>query len=292
MEFFSSYKEAFQYAFETQSFAVAHLYKLHRNLNIDTLGCFKLFYFASGDKKFNIGDKIYDCNAGDLFLIPVNEYHYFSNFQETDNHERTVCFIYPEYVKECSSDVTNLADCFLKVETDKAHKYTLNKEEQKHFLYHMTKLSESTSYGQELLDKSNFTKMMLWINQLAQKHSSTGQNVATLDIDASSHGNEQIDFLKSYIHEHITDDLTTEVLANLLYLSPTYLCRLFKQTTGTTLHKYITAQRITLAKGLLAEGKSVTDTCSACGFHDYSNFLKAFTKTVGISPKKYAQLAK
>ena len=292
MEFFQSYKEAFQSAFENRSFAVAHLYKLHRNLNIDTLGCFKLFYFASGDKKFNIGEKVYDCNPGDLFLIPVNEYHYFSNFQETDNHERLVCFIYPDYIKDCSSEPTNLADCFLKVEADKAHKYTLTKEEQKHFLYYWTKLSESASYGQELLDKSNFTKLLLFLNQMLHKYAEQANPIVSEDMEHAQHSNQQIDFLKSYIHEHITEDLTTETLANLLYLSPTYLCRLFKQTTGTTLHKYITAQRITLAKGLLAEGMSVTDTCTACGFHDYSNFLKAFTKTVGISPKKYAQLAK
>jgi len=292
MEFYHSYKEAFQSSFESQSFAVAHLYKLHRNLNIDTLGCFKLFYFASSDKKFNIGEKIYDCNAGDLFFIPVNEYHYFSNFQETDNHERIVCFIYPEYLKNCSSQTTNLCNCFTSVELSGAHKISLNNEEQKHFLYHMTKLSETNAYGQDLLDKSNFTKFLLFLNQIYEKHFQKESGENTLSSNVVKQSNKQIDFLKAYIHEHITESLSTELLAGLLYLSPTYLCRLFKETTGTTLHKYITAQRITLAKGLLAEGISVTDTCNACGFNDYSNFLKAFTKTVGISPKKYAQLSK
>ena len=125
-----------------------------------------------------------------------------------------------------------------------------------------------------------------------QKHSSKESDARVFTKALPKQSHKQIDFLKSYIHEHITETLTTEALAGLLYLSPTYLCRLFKETTGTTLHKYITAQRITLAKGLLAEGMSVTDTCSACGFNDYSNFLKAFSKTVGISPKKYAQLSK
>ena len=36
-------------------------------------------------------------------------------------------------------------------------------------------------------------------------------------------------------------------------------------------------------------GYSVTEACEMCGFNDYSNYLKAFTKAVGISPKKYAQ---
>ena len=72
------------------------------------------------------------------------------------------------------------------------------------------------------------------------------------------------------------------------YLSSSYLCRIFKDETGTTINRYITAKRISRAKALLAEGYSVTETCGMCGFQDYSNFLKAFTKAVGISPKKYA----
>jgi AraC-like DNA-binding protein len=33
----------------------------------------------------------------------------------------------------------------------------------------------------------------------------------------------------------------------------------------------------------------VTEAYEKSGFTDYSNFFKAFTKAVGISPKKYAQ---
>ena len=40
---------------------------------------------------------------------------------------------------------------------------------------------------------------------------------------------------------------------------------------------------------VVAEGIGVSEVCERCGFSDYSNFLKAFTKSVGISPKKYSQ---
>ena len=72
------------------------------------------------------------------------------------------------------------------------------------------------------------------------------------------------------------------------YLSSSYLCRIFKDSTGTTINQYITAKRISRAKVLLAEGHPVAEDSSLCGFGDYSNFLKAFTKIVGISPSKYA----
>lgn len=72
-------------------------------------------------------------------------------------------------------------------------------------------------------------------------------------------------------------------------MSTSYLCRIFKEATGTTINKYITAKRITLSKSLLDQGYSVSEACEVCGFNDYSNYLRAFTKAVGISPKKYAQ---
>ena len=59
-----------------------------------------------------------------------------------------------------------------------------------------------------------------------------------------------------------------------------------------TINKYITAKRIAHAKDHLIQGYSVSEACEKCGFNDYSNFLKAFTKAVGITPGKYAQIHK
>ena len=89
--------------------------------------------------------------------------------------------------------------------------------------------------------------------------------------------------------EDAIENLTLEELSAHFFLSSSYLCRIFKATTGTTINKYITAKRITLSKSLLDQGCSVLEACEACGFNDYSNYLRAFTKAVGISPKKYAQ---
>ena len=72
-------------------------------------------------------------------------------------------------------------------------------------------------------------------------------------------------------------------------MSESYICRIFKSATGTTINKYINARRISIAKALLSDGANVTEAYEKSGFSDYSNFFKAFTKAVGISPKKYAQ---
>ena len=99
----------------------------------------------------------------------------------------------------------------------------------------------------------------------------------------------QVDEILSYINTHIQDDLSLDRLSPHFYLSTSYICRIFKAATGTTINKYITAKRITLSKSLLSQGYSVNEACETCGFNDYSNYLKAFTRAVGVSPKKYAQ---
>ena len=39
------------------------------------------------------------------------------------------------------------------------------------------------------------------------------------------------------------------------------------------------------------ENGNVMEAFERSGFTDYSNFFKAFTKAVGVSPKKYASLS-
>jgi AraC-like DNA-binding protein len=42
-----------------------------------------------------------------------------------------------------------------------------------------------------------------------------------------------------------------------------------------------------MARELLRENKQITEVCNLCGFGDYSNFIRAFKKEFGMSPKKY-----
>jgi YesN/AraC family two-component response regulator len=99
---------------------------------------------------------------------------------------------------------------------------------------------------------------------------------------------KQVNTLMEYINANINAPITLQQLSDTFFLSKSFICRIFKQSTGTTVNKYLTGRRISIAKALLSEGVSVNDVCERCGFMDYSTFLKAFTKTVGVSPKKYA----
>jgi len=119
---------------------------------------------------------------------------------------------------------------------------------------------------------------------LQHQDDNTSSSVNTLNLH-----NKTVAEVLSYLDTHITEDLSINRLAEHFFLSPSYLCKTFKNITGTTIHKYITAQRITLAKDYLSEGHPIIEVGAMCGFNDYNAFLKAFSKEVGISPKKYSQ---
>ena len=282
MKEYSSCKSAIQSCIENKSFAVAHLYNDEKPMDMHIHDCYEIYYSISGGKQFLIDNRFYDIQPGDIFFINQYESHYLSQIDQAV-HERIVLSIYPDFLKSLSSDVTDLNNCFHHRGSDISHKLHLTEEDQNRFRYFVHKLTGFTGFGADLEEKAVFTELMVFLNRIFYNKSS-----ADLLISDSAAYHTQVDDILTFINQNIDSQLSIDDLSGHFYLSSSYLCRIFKAATGTTINKYITAKRITVAKYLLSTGYSVTETCELCGFNDYSNFLKAFTKAVGISPKKYA----
>ncbi len=96
---------------------------------------------------------------------------------------------------------------------------------------------------------------------------------------------------KEYIAEHLDEEITTNILAEELHLSPTHLSRLFRQHTGFSPYDYVIAVRISKAKEyLLTTDKSITDIAYLTGFNSQANFIYCFKNHEGISPGKFRKL--
>jgi len=97
-----------------------------------------------------------------------------------------------------------------------------------------------------------------------------------------------VEEVKQYIHDHIGDDLTRNSLAEVIYLNPDYLARVFKKETGVSLGSYITQSRIAAAKHLLETTTlSIYAVGKKVGYANYSYFSKLFKQDVGLSPNEY-----
>lgn len=283
MKELNSCKAAMQNCIDRKYFAVAHLYKDEKAMDMHIHDCYEVYYSISGGKQFLINNKLYPIEPGDLFVINQYESHYLTQIDQTV-HERIVLSIHPDFIRRMSSEQTNLDYCFQERSDGFSHRLQLNKEQQKRFLYYINKLISSNDYGSDLIEKAVFIELFIMINSICISHMKSPIE------ESPTTYNAQVDQILSYINNNISQTISIADLAARFYISESYICRIFKSNTGTTINKYITARRISIAKSLLAEGIGVTEVCERCGFNDYSNFLKAFSKSVGISPKKYAQI--
>ena len=94
--------------------------------------------------------------------------------------------------------------------------------------------------------------------------------------------------ITAYIEEHLAERISLATLAQLVSLSPFYLCRAFKQSFGMPPHRYHISRRIECAKALLAKpAPSMTDIGLTVGYNETSSFSAAFRRATGFTPTDY-----
>lgn len=94
--------------------------------------------------------------------------------------------------------------------------------------------------------------------------------------------------VEQYIREHISEPLRVEELAQMYYISPTHLSRLFRKKHRMSVIEYIIEQKLQLAKSLLENpAYTVSMVSSSVGYTNYSYFTKIFKKAFGVSPSEY-----
>lgn len=282
MKEFTSCKDAIESCISRKYFAVAHLYQEEKPMNMHIHDCYEVYYSISGGRQFLIDNRLYAIKPGDVFLINNYESHYLTQI-DSMVHERIVLSIHPDLVRFLSTPATDLNYCFSYREAEFSHRISLDKEQQQRFLYYIYKITSPSGFGTDVLERNALSELLLLLNKVFYTH--CRREMEEEDYKYS----RQVDEILEYINQNISGSITIAHLSGQFFLSESYICRIFKAATGTTINKYITARRITIAKTLLAEGKTVNEVCEDSGFHDYSNFLKSFTKAVGISPKKYSQ---
>lgn len=101
----------------------------------------------------------------------------------------------------------------------------------------------------------------------------------------------QLRRLTDFVDDHISDRLTIEQVASVVRMSPGYLSRSFKATTGTTYSEFVLAARIELAKRLLlTTDTQISEIALACGLTDQSHLTRLFKRRVGLPPGAWRRL--
>ncbi len=93
---------------------------------------------------------------------------------------------------------------------------------------------------------------------------------------------------KTFIHEHLAEQMSLETVATAVNVSPFHFCKLFKRATGLTFTDFVNRARVEKAKRLLLRpGARITEIAYDVGFQSLSHFNRSFRRIADESPSEF-----
>lgn len=234
--------------------------------SLHTHNVYELLYIVSGDITHIIEDRKYKLEKGDLILIRPLHYH-FIQIDSTTTYERyNILFdIEKNHLETAESlpktiEVISLADdpiienLFSKL--DLYHK-NCNQNTFQTLIFHL--LSE----------------LFIYLKIFTQS-----QKVQSSDIS------ELLSKAISYINDNLHLPLSVSNIAEHLFVSESYLFRMFQKELHQTPKKYIGDKKMFIAQKMLNEGEKPLVVCEKCGFGDYTTFYRNYVAFFGFPPSK------
>lgn len=223
---------------------------------------YEIFMFLEGDSKYVIEDNTYPLKKDDIIIIRKNKMHRI--FHNTSSiYHRIVLMISPEFFK--AKNCREYEDVFLDASNDKGSKIDAEAVHESGLFDAIERLKKYSDNFKNLytpLCDAVITEILYIINK-------------AVSFSAPERGNHHINKIISHINSSFTQKITLDELSEKFFISKYHLCRLFKQSTGLTVHDYIKNKRILLAEELISKGHSMTEAAALSGFSDYAAFYRA-----------------
>lgn len=260
---FSSEKYGLSYAHKATK---CSKYPLHSHSG------YEILILLDGTVDYFIEGTVYSLEPMDIVVIRHDEMHQIKNLNG-ENYERIVI---------------NIEPAFFKMTGTQAYANILNERVS----------GEKNLIEASVIKRSNIADILKRIENYISEGESADLVIRCALIEflhticglkRSDRGEIKNIMLKNvllYINENLTEKISLDTLSEKFYVSKSHLCRVFKGTTGLTMHQYITSKRLLKAHILVQEGMTLSEASLQSGFSDYSLFYKAYKKEFGSSPKK------
>lgn len=221
----------------------------------------EIFFFISGDAEVVSEYGTRKLSPFTTVVIPKDTFHSFVVYGDEADYSR--CVLNFESVSELDEIISTKLKNFF-ITTD---------ENIKELFIKMQGIEDSalSRIEREILLKALFAEILIALNEYEP-----------LSFDSlTSKFTKQI---VEYIDQNIQKPLSTKNLADVLYISESYLAHIFKKELRISIHKYILEKRLILANSKIKNGTPAMKAAIECGFRDYSGFYKQYKKMFGLSP--------
>lgn len=250
----------------------------------------EICYVCSGSGYHLVDNRHYKVYKGDLFVINFNVSHTFYKENESDNLSTYNIVLKPEFLDSNLIDFNEfnsftLSYLFKNILTENMIKedLRLNAEEQEDFdrlIGDIYKEYSQQQIGYMNIIRAHIIELISKIIRAASYKSMTDNlfNKNAIII------NEAI----KYLQQNYSKGFSLNEFAIKSFFSKNYFCKLFKETTGMSMSRYMQTLRIDKACKLLeTTDKKIVDIAFEVGFSDYKSFNQIFKKIKGKRPNNY-----
>ena len=235
--------------------------------------CFRLLFVIRSDSMLSLGGRLYSLDTGSVLILPPGagaSLVYGTHCEYTEISVLTAAEDPLQMKAQLERLARGLSHIRLSAAKTEAFQATL------------IRLSELRATGR---DRGRAAYARLY-DLIADLVSETRQAIgpAVFETKGSSRLVREI---KAYLDLHFTRHITLGDLANRFYVSPSHLCRVFKEETGRRPFAYINDLRIERAVSLLKAGQRSGSTGDACGYRTDQHFIKEFRARMGTTPGRF-----
>ncbi|MCX7708448.1 MAG: AraC family transcriptional regulator [Clostridia bacterium] len=246
---------------------------------------YEIYYLVSGERYYFIKDRFFKIKKGHLVFVNQGELHKTTDADLPD-HERILVYFKRDFVATSNGSMDRLLDLLHR----KNHCVLgLSLKEQQvveKIIQDMNEEILKQSLGFETCLQGLLMKLLVFIARTMEHY----DEHAYVSIRPK---HEKVSEVVQYINAHYSELLAIPRISELFYISPYYLSRIFKETTGFTLVEYVNNVRVREAQKLLSDKSlKVIQVAELSGFGSVANFNRIFKDLAGCSPLNYRKSLK
>ena len=283
------------------------IYIINGGNEIDNVGELKNIIGAAFDAYVGIGvkvDSIYELNVSlesaqtalkYIYAEPENKVFDSYEFSSDTRVRANIKF---DYHKFSNNLISGNMEAIKKELTDIAanvrkNKYTYSSLEKIVFrlLAAMNDFLSSINREDELKEPNlfkwylehdlTFYQSLEWIQNLCKR-------IITMNKDRDESVNKAFEKIRSYVEEHLDEDLSLDKMASLSCFSTSYISLNFKRIFGIGFSKYVYNSRLEKAASYLKEtDMSISKIIKKVGFNSLPYFTTKFKNKFGVTPNEY-----
>ena len=235
--------------------------------------CFEFTFLIQGNVRFRAADRIYPLSGGDLFFTLPDEVHDTASapmslhqmywFQLDTSNAAQFLYMAPSAAQELIGRLRALPSRVVRMDVEEATALL-----SAVFSYFHSADAMRRMQGAQLLG--------FFLYRVLECSESVDVRI-TPDIGLAV----------SYIMDHLAEELPLETLSRQAMLSLPRFKQKFKAQMGVSPRNFINSQKVELARQLLLEGCSVTETAMELGFSSSNYFSSVFRRYTAVSPTQF-----